>query len=96
MKRLARLACLAAFALPGCVYAHIKSPLDEDLQQTRLGAKTGKASSHQILGLVAWGDASTQAAAVDGGITTLNHADQEWLSILWFVYGRRTTIVYGD
>jgi hypothetical protein len=49
-----------------------------------------------VLGLVAWGDASTQAAAVNGGITTLNHADSEWLSILGFVYGRQTTVVYGD
>ncbi|MBM4013708.1 MAG: hypothetical protein FJ293_01930 [Planctomycetes bacterium] len=97
MKRpLACLLGLALLALPGCVYAHIKSPLDEDLQVTKLGNKVGTASNHQILGLVAWGDASTQAAAKDGGITTLNHADEEWMSILWFVYGRQTTIVYGD
>ncbi len=97
MKRpLALLLGLAALALPGCIYANIKSPLDTDLQQTKLGAKTGTASNHQILGLVAWGDASTQAAAANGGITTLNHADEEWFSVLWFVYGRQTTVVYGD
>ena len=97
MKRpLACLLGLATLALPGCVYAHIKSPLDEDLQETKLGAKVGTASNQQILGLVAWGDASMQAAAMNGGIKTLNHADQELLSILWFVYTRQTTIVYGD
>lgn len=97
MKRpLAVVLGLALLALPGCLYAHVKSPLDEDLQETKLGTKVGMASNHEILGLVAWGDASTQAAAKNGGITTLNHADQEWFSILWFVYGRQTTIVYGD
>ncbi len=97
MKR--SLACLlgvALLALPGCFYADIRKPLDTDLQQTKLGAKCGKSSTHQVLGLVAWGDASTQTAAMNGGITTLNHADSEWFSILWFVYGRQTTVVYGD
>ncbi len=97
MKRtLAAVLGLAVLLLPGCVYAHVKQPLDTDLQATRLGSKVGKASNHAVLWLVAWGDASTQAAAQHGGITTINHADSEWLSVLWFVYGRQTTIVYGD
>jgi hypothetical protein len=45
---------------------------------------------------VAWGDAGTQAAARNGGIKTLNHADTQIFSILGFVYTRQTTIVYGD
>jgi hypothetical protein len=97
MKRL--LAAVAAAALlvaPGCVYANIRVPLDEDLSTTRLGAKTGRASNQQVLGLVAWGDAGTQAAAENGGITTINHADLEILNVLWFVYSKETTIVYGD
>jgi hypothetical protein len=97
MKRsLASLLGVALLALPSCVYANVREPLDTDLHQTKLGAKWGKSSTHHVLGLVAWGDASTQAAAVNGGITTLNHADSEWLSILGFVYGRQTTVVYGD
>ncbi len=97
MKRpLACLLGLAVLALPGCFYTNIREPLDLDLQQTRLGAKRGESSNRQILGLVAWGDASTQAAAANGGITTLNHADSEFFSILWFVYGSQTTVVYGD
>ena len=97
MKRsFATLLGIAALALPGCVYAHVKMPLDEDLNQTKLGAKVGHSSNQQVLSLVAWGDASTQAAAKDGGITTINHADAEYFSILWFVYTKQTTIVYGD
>ena len=56
----------------------------------------GKSQAQSILGIVAWGDAGTQAAARDGGITTLRHADQETLAILGVVYTRCRTIVYGD
>ena len=97
MKRpLACLLALAALTLPGCLYSHIKVPLDEDLQVTKLGAKVGTATNKQVLFLFAWGDAGTQAAARNGGITTLNHADSEYFSILWFLYSSQTTIVYGD
>jgi hypothetical protein len=97
MKRpLACLLGLALLALPGCLYAHIKEPLDEDLNETKLGSKVGTATNKQVLFLFAWGDASTQAAARNGGITTLNHADEEFFSILWFIYSTQTTIVYGD
>lgn len=87
---------LGLLALPGCLYAHIKTPLDTDLNQTKLGAKKGEASNQQVLGLVAWGDGGTQAAAANGGLTQINHADEEIFSILWFVYTKTTTIVYGD
>jgi len=100
MKSLTRLAAplfgAALFALPGCIYTHVKVPYDTDLNQTKLGAKQGQASNKLILGLVAWGDASTQAAARNGGITQINHMDEEIFSILGFVYTETTTIVYGD
>lgn len=82
--------------LPGCFYADIKIPLDTDVEQTSLGSKMGQASMQSILGLVAWGDASTQAAAEDGELSTVNHMDQEFFSLLGFVYVRQTVIVYGD
>jgi hypothetical protein len=44
--------------------------------------------------LVCWGDAGTQAAALDGDIRILTHADHELLLIL--LYGRETTVVYGE
>ena len=97
MKRsFASLLGLALLALPGCIYANVRVPLDTDLNQTKLGAKRGEAHNQEILGLVAWGDASTQAAAANGGITVLNHADEEIFSILGIVYSKTTTIVYGD
>ena len=46
--------------------------------------------------MVAWGDAGTKAAATNGGITTINHADQKLYSILWGLYTKSTTLVYGE
>lgn len=97
MKRcLASLLGLALLVLPGCLYTNTKLPLDTDLNQTKLGAKTGESNAYSILWLVAWGDASTQAAAANGGISQLNHADQANLLILFGVFSKYTTIVYGD
>ncbi len=90
------LLCLAALVLFGCLYAHIRVLLDTDLNETKFGAKRGKTTNRTVLGLFAWGDGSTQAAAANGGITTLNQADTEIFSILFFVYNETTTIVYGD
>lgn len=96
MKSLCRIALFGFLALPGCIYAHVRGPLDTDLATTKLGAKTGTASAQSILGLFAWGDASSAAAARNGGITTLNHMDLEEFVILGFIYQKHTTIVYGD
>lgn len=87
---------VAILPLCGCVYFNVKTPLDTDLDRTSLGSKVGRSQAQSILGIAAWGDAGTQAAARDGGITTINHADQESFAILGFVYTRYRTIVYGD
>jgi hypothetical protein len=97
-----RTTCLVAlcaiFLLPttGCVYFNVTSPLDTNLDETQLGSKVGTSEAKSILGLVAWGDAGTDAAAKQGGITTIRHADQENFAILGFVYARYRTVVYGD
>lgn len=98
IRRLSILAAslvLLCFA-PGCLYMNVTTPLDTDLDDTRLGSKVGRSQAHSVLGLVAWGDAGTQAAARDGGIEVLRHADSELLLVLGFVYGRQRTVVYGD
>ena len=89
------LALLALTLLPSCVYTNVQIPLDTDLNNTQLGDKTGTSSFVSILGLFAWGDAGTQAAAEQGGITTLTHADQRVFAILPFYY-KQTTVVYGN
>jgi len=92
-----RLACLLALPLlASCVYTKVRVPLDEDLNKTRLGDRTGQAEFQSVLWLAAWGDAGTQAAAQQGELETINHADREIFSILGGLYYRQTTIVYGD
>jgi hypothetical protein len=87
---------LTPLFLSGCLFADVKIPLDTNLEETKLGTKTGKSSSQSVLWLVAWGDSGTQAAAKAAGITTLLHADQEVYSVLFGLYSKQTTVVYGD
>ena len=82
--------------LPGCVFGSFGSPLDTDLHDTELGTRRGESSFHSVLWLFAWGDSGSAAAAADGGITTLRHMDQHTLIILFGLYFKSTTIVYGD
>lgn len=77
-------------------YINAKLPLDRDLNRTQLGTKVGKASVKSVLWAVAWGDGGTQAAAANGDLSTINHADQEVLVLLGGLYIRLTTVVYGD
>jgi hypothetical protein len=84
------------FFATGCLYTHVLTPLDRNLDKTVLGPKTGKASMYSVLWLVALGDASSAAAAKQGGITTMNHMDQEFLNIVFGIYTETTTIVYGE
>ncbi len=100
MKRLRIWSCLlvvvAATVLTGCAYIHTKTPFDSDLNETELGTKRGTADAHSVLWLVAWGDASYAAAAQNGDIRILKHADQETLTVLFGLYTRWRVIVYGD
>jgi hypothetical protein len=82
--------------LSGCAYVNVKSPLDVDLNQTTLGEKTGVSEARSVLWLFAWGDASYAAAAANGGITTMRHADQEVFNVLFGLYTRWRVVVYGD
>ncbi len=87
---------IAALILNGCAYVHTKTPFDTNLDTTDLGTKVGTAEARSVLWLVAWGDASYEAAARNGGIKVLKHADQEDLVVLFGLYVRWRVIVYGD
>jgi len=80
----------------GCAYVNVKTPYDMDLDQTVLGDKMGRSSCYSVLWLIAWGDAGTGKAAENGGITVLNHMDVELMSVLFGLYVKKTTIVYGE
>jgi len=86
----------SSLLLSGCLYTNTISPLDTNLDKTRLGDKTGESSLQSVLWLVSWGDAGTKSAAENGGITQVNHADRKVQIYFFGVYARVTTIVYGD
>jgi len=98
MKKTALLVAILAFmcGLNGCLYANIKAPLDIDADKTAIGSKVGTSTIQSVLWLVAWGDASTEAAAKNGGLSVVYHMDQEVFSILFGLYSKSTTIVYGE
>ncbi len=79
----------------GWVYSEIRAPLDVDLNGTTLGSKVGRAQVESILGIVATGDCSIQAAAASAGIKTVNHVDYEYYNVLGVIQ-RFVVIVYGD
>ena len=87
---------LSALLLSGCLYSHVVAPLSTDLNRTSLGSKTGRASTHSVLWLVSWGDAGVAAAARNGGLSTVHHMDVEIRNVLFGLYTKETTIVYGD
>jgi len=89
------LVCVAA-VMVGCLYSHVTVPLSTELNKTDLGNKRGEASTYSLLWLFAWGDAGAAAASKNGGITTMRHMDRKINIILFGLYTRTTTIVYGD
>lgn len=91
------LASCAMVATPamGTLYTDVKAPLIATQHQTY--SKIGKAECTSILGLIATGDASIEAAAAaapNGGITKIHHVDYE--SNILGIYAKFTTVVYGD
>lgn len=95
MKKLLML-IIFLFSLSSCVYTGVKFPLDRDMWETRLGSKVGVSSNYSVAWLVAWGDAGIEAAAKQGGIVKVQHADMGVTSYLAGLYVRLDTIVYGD
>lgn len=94
---------IAAFGLTGC--AMVMTPATGFLYSDVVGphhatnnigcSKVGTAEAVSILGWVASGDASIDAAMKDGGITKVHHVDYHCNSILG-VYAKLTVFVYGE
>ena len=82
--------------LSSCVYTRITVPLSTELNKTELGNKQGDSSMYSFLWLFAWGDSGTATAARKAGITVMTHMDREFESVLFGIYTRTSTIVYGN
>ena len=87
----------------GLIYSGYKAPLTTNLDETPANSpKVGKASTAYIaipliaiIIDIAFDDASVEKAIKNGGIKKLHYADHEFTSVLG-VYGRYTTIAYGE
>lgn len=86
----------SAILLTNCMYTHVTMPLSTELNRTELGQKQGESSMYSLLWLFSWGDAGAAMAAKKGGINILTHMDREVEMLLFGVYTRVTTIVYGE
>lgn len=93
---------VAVVSLTGCAtarapvtgfwYTEVKS--GEMSTGYQAGAKRGEACASSILGLIATGDASIEAARKNGGINYVISVDSSSSSILG-IYAKYCTIVYG-
>ena len=98
MKKKIFICCMLVCSLmfSSCAYVDIKTPYDKNLDKTQLGSKVGVSHIYSLMWLVAWGDGSYSAAAKNGGITIMRHADQQVQYYLFGLFAKRTIIVYGD
>lgn len=80
-------------ALNGWIYTDVSAPLWVTTNPGNTKSGTGSATS--ILGLVATGDASVQAAASSAGITKIHHVDYSVRDIL-HLWAKYTVTVYGE
>ena len=87
------LAVIVKSPLNGGIYTDVKDGLA--VTGNAGSSKVGTAQAMGILGLVAIGDASIQAAAKDAGITRIHHVDYESKSYVG-VYNLYTVVVYGE
>ena len=58
--------------------------------------KMGESSSMGIFGIFAAGNAGIDAAMKNGGITKVHHVDHKVTAVLWGLWEKTTTVVYGE
>ena len=79
--------------LIGVWYTDVKAPLTATSNAN--SSKVGTAEATSILGVIATGDASIDAAAKSAGITKIHHVDEHSTSILGFI-AKYKIYVYGE
>lgn len=79
--------------LVGTIYTDVKAPL---IATSNSGSvKVGSAEATSILGIIATGDASIDAAAKSAGITKIHHVDEHVTNILG-IFSTYKVVVYGE
>jgi hypothetical protein len=84
---------MAASPVSGFVYNGTKH--GEVATANAVGSKSGESCANSILGIVAGGDASVDAAAKAGGVTQVSHVDHRTFGVLG-IYAEYCTVVYGN
>ena len=77
--------------VPGLFYSNVKYAQNAS---GPVGGRMGEATCESILGLIATGDCSVKAAALNGGITNVSSVSVKQKNILG-VYAKYTTVVTG-
>jgi hypothetical protein len=86
-------------SIAGVLYTDVEDPaqhLAVAMDKAATSTKTGTSSAAGYLGLIATGDASVDAAMKDGGITKVHHVDHKTQLVLWGLWVKSSTIVYGE
>jgi hypothetical protein len=87
-------ACATAMSpVNGSIWADVKGPLGATTESTP--SKTGKSCASSILGIIATGDASIEAAKKMGKISKVSSVDYASTNMLGF-YSKFCTIVSGN
>jgi hypothetical protein len=91
-------ACIVLISGCGALYTNVKTPMPTLEMQVNADnqAKVGTASATAYLWVVVVGDCSVASAMKDGGITKIHHVDTEINTILGGLYGKFSTVVYGE
>ncbi|HLU51122.1 MAG TPA: TRL-like family protein [Flavobacteriaceae bacterium] len=79
--------------LSGMWYTNVKAPVA--VTGNSNSTKVGSSEATSILGLVAKGDASIDAAAKSAGITKIHHVDEQSTNIL-VLFAKYKVFVYGE
>ena len=78
----------------GVLLTELTLPVDVTSNNGK-ATKVGTATCTSLLGLIAQGDASIEAAKKNGGITKVHHVDWKAKSLLGII-GEYTLTVYGE
>ncbi|MBN2179225.1 MAG: TRL-like family protein [Deltaproteobacteria bacterium] len=91
-------ACIFLVSGCGSLYTNVKTPMPTLEMQVNADdqAKVGTASATAYLWVVVVGDCSVASAMKQGGITKIHHVDTDINTILGGLYGKFTTVVYGE
>lgn len=84
---------VAASPTNGVLLTNVKGPINAN--EGTDTSKEGKSCAKNILGLVALGDASIEAAKKDGGISKITTVDHTTSRILG-LYAQFCTVAYGE